>query len=1041
MRVLSGCFMGGMAVCTAMSVQAQTPFYTVSQDDFYQAVTNAAVYERPVIDNAIRKSGAGTLTLLNPRMTRAQVEVLQGGVSVQVMDGFTAPALPAALQQKVSFWVDANTNVVADGDGNVSRWHDAREASVEGPYLYMMATNTEVARQPLLVSDAGLGGKKYLDFGIWGPQDTNVNSRWLFWVDANKVGKTLDLRAAFIVFGSHNGASGGSICLIQNSASLAVPSAPFAGAPDRLWGSSVNVVADDAVNYLDRQMRDGRNLVISDKAYHLIETFTLQTAKANDFAKDRTYPGYSGGSRICEALLFTAELTEAERLQVQDYLWHKWFARSEASVGTFATANAAALEFATGTNDVRVTVSGDATVSKSGSGTLALMNGGTDAFDGTVRLREGKLLVAGEPALFELEEGGQAIYAQDVNVNRSAAAAGKVVKTGSGELAVASVASSVTGISVDAGALRLATPREAAAVPIADGAVNDSSLEAFVPDVLASGSVWVVGFNRVYKAYLNTTSHGWSFTQDVAVVGSGFHAGIALDHTNGLMTTGSAPDGDAVIYLNRGQASTTFTVSDAGVYRLEFQAAGRASNLNRHIVVSIDGTTVRTISTLTTLFWKFDVVLPFLATGTHTVSFRGDGADSSRASFVDMVRVLPVKSCSVAPVLAAVTNASFEIPVELFEAAVTTNEPAGTGWSYSGLAGLGRIQSLNSIPRSMPQVMPEGIIAAFVPTSGSLRTLVTFPTSGVYRLTFAMAARQGQVNHKFNVLLGGKIVRPFTTLDTAFQRTSLLLPPVATGEQLELAFVGTGLSNTASLIDDISIERVGADEALGVLKNGGFESVTTAEPLATTNWLCTSLAGVATNNNAWGEAVPFGTYMGYTSMTHSFSQTVTFAESGSYVLRFITKTRSAYPLPQYHDFEVRFGAQRVGRILNMGDALRSYELPLSAVTAGVPYTLQFKGLQTYAGTTLSMYDEIAIAPAATARARKSLAGRFPETTALDIAAGAKLALDFEGQIKVKDVRYAGYIVSGTINASTHPEFVSGTGSILSPAKGTMITVQ
>lgn len=42
---------------------------------------------------------------------------------------------------------------------------------------------------------------------------------------------------------------------------------------------------------------------------------------------------------------------------------------------------------------------------------------------------------------------------------------------------------------------------------------------------------------------------------------------------------------------------------------------------------------------------------------------------------------------------------------------------------------------------------------------------------------------------------------------------------------------------------------------------------------------------------------------------------------------------------------------------------------------------------------------------------------------------------------VRDVRYAGHVVAGIIDATTHPKFVSGTGSILSPAKGTMFSVR
>jgi hypothetical protein len=48
---------------------------------------------------------------------------------------------------------------------------------------------------------------------------------------------------------------------------------------------------------------------------------------------------------------------------------------------------------------------------------------------------------------------------------------------------------------------------------------------------------------------------------------------------------------------------------------------------------------------------------------------------------------------------------------------------------------------------------------------------------------------------------------------------------------------------------------------------------------------------------------------------------------------------------------------------------------------------------------------------------------------------------FHHGITVRDVRYAGHVVAGIIDATTHPEFVSGTGSILSPAKGTVFSVQ
>jgi len=1033
----------GGVVSAVLSAHAQAPFYTVSQDDFYQTVTNAAVLDRPIIDNVLRKTGTGTLTLRNPRMTRAELEVLEGGVAVSLTNTFVPPPLPAALQQKVSFWVDANTNVV-EADGKVVRWHDVREVAVGGPYQYMFATNAEVARQPTCVSDATLGGKKYLDFGYWGHQDTNVNSRWLFWAGTNGLEKTLDLRAAFIVFGSHNGYTGvgGGICLIQNSSSLATPSAPWAGDPERLWASTPNTLADKFINYLDRGMGNGRDLKIKDKAYHLVEVLTLQTAKANDFAKDRTFPGYSGGSRICEALLFTSEVTEAERLQIEDYLWSKWFARDDSSLGAITLANSAALALDTGASDIRATVSGNGTVNKSGTGTLALMNGGTDAFDGSVRLHSGNLLVAGEPFLFELGEGGQTLDVEDVYVTRTnGGAAGEVVKTGGGELAVASVVPDITKIEVTGGSLRLATPRVAESSTVKNGNVNEPNLEVFTNGVpLTTASLNFTGANSQPPF----TTNGWTFNRS-AYPSGGFLVGIAFDYTSSIIPAGSAYEGHAVIYLNRGIVSTTVNIPTNGFYLLSFWAASRSTYTNRHIEVQLDGNTVRTIITPTSVYWSHKIRLPYLSAGTHSIGFNGIGTTMSefgRVAIIDDLHVDIIQPSQTASVQAPVNNASFELSPTLIETGtIVTNEPAGLGWTFAGLAGIGRIQSQGSTWRSMPRTVPEGIAAGMLPITGSISQTITFPTSGVYRLSFSAAARIGLVGHSFNVMLGGKPVLSLTMTDTAFQRYTVTLPEVATGAAHDLAFVGTGATNTATLLDDIVIERVGENLDTGDLKNGGFEAVTTETPLMTTNWAGTSFFGVVSNVNAWEESVPCGKYMAYTSMDHSFSQTVTFAASGNYALRFVTKTRSSYVPPKFHDFDVFFGNTRVSRILNMGGDVRSYELPLPPVTAGEPYVLQFKGVQSYPDSALSMYDEISIVPAPAARPRKSLEGRFPVTTLLDIASGAGLVLDFEGQITLETVRYAGATVSGIISAATHPEFVSGTGSILSPPKGTLISVK
>ena len=158
--------------------------------------------------------------------------------------------------------------------------------------------------------------------------------------------------------------------------------------------------------------------------------------------------------------------------------------------------------------------------------------------------------------------------------------------------------------------------------------------------------------------------------------------------------------------------------------------------------------------------------------------------------------------------------------------------------------------------------------------------------------------------------------------------------------------------------------------------------------------------------------------------------------------RFLTKTRDAYEPAEYHDFEITLDGEQIAHIYNMGDDIREYIVPLPPVSAGTPYELKFKGLQTYANNgTVSIFDQIEIIPVPAARTKQNVDGRFPESTKLNVSAGAQLDLDFDGQIQLDEVRYDGHIVAGIISAATCPDFVSGSGSIYSAARGTIILLK
>jgi hypothetical protein len=1029
-------------LCAFMpAASAQTPFFAHAQNDLLTTVTEADL-ERPLIEGALRKTGDGLLVLRNPRMPRAQLDILGGTVQVSFTNAFAPPALPAALQQKVAFWVDANTNVVTDGDGNAERWHDVREPSVSGPdFQYMMATNDVALRRPALTADPALGGKKYLDFGKWGgTQTSNDNARFLFMTTSNGLLRTaFALRTVFIVFGSHNGDSrGGGICLIQNTANLSpAPTAPWAAQSTQLWiGGNANVVADDGMNWLDRKPLNGWNVQVPDKNYHLINVTTLTPARANTFGFDRGLLGYSGGARICEALLFTDELGEAERLQTEDYLWHKWFERNDTEAGGYRLADGTAAALDLDDAPHTATVSGAGTVTKSGSGTLTLCNTGTDAFDGTVTLRDGAILTGGEPYLFDIGEGGQTLCVSNAVIQRIAGASpvNAVAKTGPGELAVASISPAVTQLSVAEGTLRLAAPRApaSAATPPPDAIVNNGDLEVFTNGTDPTNP---------YINYTPTgtpiyTRFGWTFDRSAYDTGI-FLVGIVFDTVSGVVAPDSIPDGHAALYLNCGTASTTFTVPSNGLYRLAFQMAARGVGFEkRNVRVQVDGTTLHTVTALSASYWKHALRLPWLAAGTHTVGFEGFGPDLTKVAIIDDIRVEAIAAAETEPVCAVLANPGFEMPAEWLDNGIAVTNAAGTwsdgAWTFENLAGMGRIQIVTG-DRSMPAAVPEGIAAGFLATNSVIRQMVTFPEAGRYLLAFEAAGRVALIGHTFEVRLGGATLKTVTTPDAYFRTVEVPLPPVAAGESLELAFVGaTDARATASVIDDIRITRTGGTVP-DALTNGNFEE-------GTNGWTFMSFSGVTNNANPWKCTVPLGTRQAYLSMKYSFSQPVTFAQGGSHALSFTAQSYTYSEPGRYHDYDILWDGQPIRRFINLAGGVYRYALPLPPVSDNTTHTLQVRGVDSYGVGSGSCFDDFRIEPC-TPRPRLPPTGRFPETTALDIAAGATLALDFDGELKIKDVRYAGHIVSGTISAATHPEFVTGTGTLVSPARGTLISVQ
>ena len=65
---------------------------------------------------------------------------------------------------------------------------------------------------------------------------------------------------------------------------------------------------------------------------------------------------------------------------------------------------------------------------------------------------------------------------------------------------------------------------------------------------------------------------------------------------------------------------------------------------------------------------------------------------------------------------------------------------------------------------------------------------------------------------------------------------------------------------------------------------------------------------------------------------------------------------------------------------------------------------------------------------------------MPESASIEVASGAKLRLDFPGNLKLDTVKYAGRSYSGTLTAENCP-FILGPGSLDVKPKGTVLMVR
>ena len=482
---------GFLTLAAALSLGAAEPYPNPHRVVRYLDAEADTTVNGVVNNGTIYKRGKGTATLPAPALNGGgSLVVSEGDVALDLDAAPAVPTLPASLTAKIKLWLDPGVNIVVE-DGLVTKWFDRRETNITdavSSYVYPYASSTfhwvrpipEDDRRPSLVTGSAALNGAYLDFGTYG---TN-SCKWLCITNSGVAGEVIRARELFVVCARRSdmdreGFTMFSAC--RGDAGSNRPTPSWVGGPNntngqRFWGSTVNTRADKGGTRLDRNPVWGGYLQLQDKDWHVVSTRLPNIdsdCALNQIGLDRDLAQYSGGFYLAEVIMFTQRLSEFDRMRVEDYLWKKWMGSRQTSLGSVAVAAGSKVS-ATISSNVTGALSGGGTFEKSGTGTATLVN---DGFSGAVVLNAGTIRSENLP--FAVKTGGQtlAVGGQGVVTRTDGGAANTFVKSGSGQLVVASLPATTT-VQVAAGTLRISPPTPSAEF-LAPAVFSNATFEAF----------------------------------------------------------------------------------------------------------------------------------------------------------------------------------------------------------------------------------------------------------------------------------------------------------------------------------------------------------------------------------------------------------------------------------------------------------------------------------------------------------------------------------------------------------------------------------
>ena len=1094
-------------VLSATDISAGKGSHVISE-----AGTLSDVIWFPTLSSGLLKTGEATNTVPFENLVfggDAKIQTTGGQINLTGAETPHAPSVSAPIcLSRAAIWLDAAQNIVTDGSGGITHWYDVRETNVGGTWgtSYWRGESQlglQTSSYPVIRQDANGKDMVYFNGYQTGTWMAFVNQP----VSVSDAASITGIRHLFLVFrvtaalGFPLGNSSGSTYFHSDMYS----SPSFDGSKYFFTFNYCLPSMTGGRRYLNGELCSPEYVHPVQNAEYMFEWESNGSPKSTvdigNFFNDRglasnaTYKR-GGGDDIGEFIVFTNDLTAAERQQVSEYLTTKWgVKRPMFGYSLFAATNAtvavdvASGDFAGGASLALV----GGRVEKSGAGALPLHEWYGDAPLPQIALKSGTLKDYCGMIPLVPQNGSVYSFANNTRVLSVApAASGTASLAGNTAYRVKEIPDTIQTMTVSADQLVLAG---------ADDEIDNSVIGGAVEATIAGGN-----------GNFESGNAGWTIPANGTVA--------TLPNSSAWYTGWDypAPEGTRALYIFASEsgfepASCAVQVPVAGHYELSFYTCARRRDVEYYhgrvdiALLSAGGVTnwVGACNVSGAFgFMHNSFKTPWLEAGNYTLLLidaykRGAGTTTASQPFFDdfrLVRIPDAKKSVLVP------NGNFEFAKykyayfreDSWSESKYQERNTLEGWTSSDPD---RVQPVSDIMSYLyrgdnsqygrNQLAIFGGDSAQSPDSRSATSAAFRPGAGRWKLRMK-GARWGSEDSDLKwagvlitanpsvsavVKVGGVDVAlgtvTFAGSDVTMREITFPNEFAVSGNDVEVSVkLAQTVPNAAVIVDDLELVR----QEDGELVTGGAFSDTSASA----HWTFTShangnvdvqrnaAAGMMDFSKGWvvssyGGAQCSGALAAQVTQCGEISQSVTFTEAGTYRLVFWTRARGTG--------SVYYAGNKVRAFLSSGATtnmigVTSYSFATNFVrqtfyfNVNAPGTWKFSlqgmnGLPLGDGTYLnvtpgsgfSTTDSLVFIDGISIRKVASLGSAPMGLNEREIALGAntRLRLDYRGELRLKGLSLGGRKVSGNIDA-THPSgLVSGPGTLYVVPRGSVIVIR